>query len=134
MIITVAGGREEEVHLNVTVSPTRAVIFTGPWRRNILITFGYQPIRIRYLGHVTGYQPIRDQYIMYRDNDGRMVETLLKTPQNLCIIDSTGDLLNLVTLYVIQLQLERLLADIVEPGERELCYTVDLEGAIRLGI
>eukprot|EP00116_Pleurobrachia_bachei_P018827 sb/3479089/ len=27
---------------------------------------GKQPIRTRYLGHVTGYQPIRDQY--FRDN------------------------------------------------------------------
>ena len=25
-----------------------------------------QPIRTRYLGHVTGYQPIRDQYFQYR--------------------------------------------------------------------
>ena len=24
-----------------------------------------QPIRTRYLGHVTGYQPIRDQYFQY---------------------------------------------------------------------
>ena len=24
-----------------------------------------QPIRIRYLGHVTGYQQIRDQYFQY---------------------------------------------------------------------
>ena len=25
-----------------------------------------QPIRTRYLGHVTGYQPIRDQYFLIR--------------------------------------------------------------------
>ena len=25
-----------------------------------------QPIRTRYLGHVTGYQPIRDQYLLIR--------------------------------------------------------------------
>ena len=25
-----------------------------------------QPIRARYLGHVTGYQPIRDQYFLVR--------------------------------------------------------------------
>ena len=25
-----------------------------------------QPIRSRYLGHVTGYQPIRDQYFLIR--------------------------------------------------------------------
>ena len=26
--------------------------------------FRKQPIRTRYLGHVTGYQPIRDQYFL----------------------------------------------------------------------
>ena len=25
-----------------------------------------QPIRTRYLGHMTGYQPIRDQYLLIR--------------------------------------------------------------------
>ena len=28
--------------------------------------FYKQPIRTRYLGHVTGYQPIRDQYFLIR--------------------------------------------------------------------
>ena len=30
-----------------------------------------QPIRTRYLGHVTGYQPIRDQYFLIRSVPGR---------------------------------------------------------------
>ena len=30
-----------------------------------------QPIRSRYLGHVTGYQPIRDQYFMVRSVPAR---------------------------------------------------------------
>eukprot|EP00116_Pleurobrachia_bachei_P017697 sb/3477959/ len=29
-----------------------------------------QPIRARYLGHVTGYQPIRDQYFLIRSIPG----------------------------------------------------------------
>ena len=29
-----------------------------------------QPIRTRYLGHVTGYQPIRDQYFLIRSVPG----------------------------------------------------------------
>ena len=32
-----------------------------------------QPIRYRYLGHVTGYQPIRDQYFMIQSVAGIMV-------------------------------------------------------------
>ena len=28
--------------------------------------FSKQPIRTRYLGHVTGYQPIREQYFLIR--------------------------------------------------------------------
>eukprot|EP00116_Pleurobrachia_bachei_P011877 sb/3472139/ len=38
-----------------------------------------QPIRTRYLGHVTGYQPIRDQYFMIRSVPG----VLLLTPHSL---------------------------------------------------
>eukprot|EP00116_Pleurobrachia_bachei_P016982 sb/3477244/ len=35
-----------------------------------------QPIRTRYLGHVTGYQPIRDQYFLIRS----IPDTLLSLP------------------------------------------------------
>ena len=45
-----------------------------------------------------------------------MIKTLLKTPQYLSIIDCAGYLLHFVTLNVIQFQLERLLTDVVEPG------------------
>ena len=31
-----------------------------------------QPIRARYLGHVTGYQPIRDQYFLVRSVPGKI--------------------------------------------------------------
>eukprot|EP00116_Pleurobrachia_bachei_P015668 sb/3475930/ len=34
---------------------------------------GKQPIRIRYLSHVTGYQPIRDQYFLIRSVPGIIV-------------------------------------------------------------
>ena len=40
--------------------------------------FCKQPIRTRYLGHVTGYQPIRDQYFLIRSVHG-YIETFSDT-------------------------------------------------------
>eukprot|EP00116_Pleurobrachia_bachei_P018537 sb/3478799/ len=36
-----------------------------------------QPIRTRYLGHVTGYQPIRDQYFLIRSVPGNKHSILI---------------------------------------------------------
>eukprot|EP00116_Pleurobrachia_bachei_P011626 sb/3471888/ len=40
-----------------------------------------QPIRPRYLGHVTGYQPIRDQYFLIRSSDPDLVPPDLVAPR-----------------------------------------------------
>ena len=40
-----------------------------------------QPIRARYLGHVTGYQPITDQQFLIRSVPACHVQTLLCTVQ-----------------------------------------------------
>eukprot|EP00116_Pleurobrachia_bachei_P014955 sb/3475217/ len=37
-----------------------------------------QPIRTRYLGHVTGYQPIRDQYFLIRSVPEDMTYSVLQ--------------------------------------------------------
>ena len=45
-------------HTNVAIEIVRnfpVIVFSSS---------GKQPIRARYLGHVTGYQPIRDQYFL----------------------------------------------------------------------
>eukprot|EP00116_Pleurobrachia_bachei_P015920 sb/3476182/ len=38
-----------------------------------------QPIRARYLGHVTGYQPIRDQYFLIRSVPGSTQHQIYKS-------------------------------------------------------
>ena len=39
-----------------------------------------QPIRARYLDHVTGYQPIRDQYFLIRSVPGIQIIVTILTP------------------------------------------------------
>ena len=39
-----------------------------------------QPIRTRYLGHVTVYQPIRDQYFLIRSVPGMNLNDVLIKP------------------------------------------------------
>eukprot|EP00116_Pleurobrachia_bachei_P012201 sb/3472463/ len=45
-----------------------------------------QPIRTRYLGHVTGYQPIREQYFLIRSVPGTHVRIHISTRENICLI------------------------------------------------
>eukprot|EP00116_Pleurobrachia_bachei_P019042 sb/3479304/ len=51
-----------------------------------------QPIRTRYLGHVTGHQPIRDQYLMIRSVPARF--TFRKHPPTIKGTPSLGVLTN----------------------------------------
>ena len=48
------------------VIPTHQTVCVVVGRGQMRIKFaqGKQPIRARYLGHVTGYRPIRDQYFL----------------------------------------------------------------------
>ena len=43
-----------------------AVVESGNTTHQEPTDISKQPIRTRYLGHVTGYQPIRDQYFLIR--------------------------------------------------------------------
>eukprot|EP00116_Pleurobrachia_bachei_P017169 sb/3477431/ len=44
-----------------------------------------QPIRSRYLGHVTGYQPIRDQYFLTRSVPDRYITVCSQVLGRLCV-------------------------------------------------
>eukprot|EP00116_Pleurobrachia_bachei_P016545 sb/3476807/ len=52
-------GSKKEKKEGCSVVIQRSRVFTHPDRET-----SKQPIRARYLGHVTGYQPIRDQYFL----------------------------------------------------------------------
>ncbi len=55
-----------------------------------------QPIRTRYLGHVTGYQPIRDQYFLIRsvpgENTTQELEVVVRADKWEKEIDKSGTL------------------------------------------
>eukprot|EP00116_Pleurobrachia_bachei_P019081 sb/3479343/ len=72
-----------------------------------------QPIRARYLGHVTGYHPIRDQYFLIRSVPG--TQTSLTTAD----VDKV--------LLVHHLQVVRLTESLAAPGTFD---TLEMEGVI----
>eukprot|EP00116_Pleurobrachia_bachei_P002445 sb/3462707/ len=57
--------RQNHLDINILCSLTPSIIFRYPAIMEPSDT-SKQPIRTRYLGHVTGYQPTRDQYFLIR--------------------------------------------------------------------
>eukprot|EP00116_Pleurobrachia_bachei_P010169 sb/3470431/ len=95
-------------HNNILIPGSEDNGDQGDEDKFILIDYEYteptetskQPIKTRYLGHVTGYQPIRDQYFLIRDDKRlpaddqilkmikvhkRVVKPTIHTPDNIML-------------------------------------------------